>query len=60
MKFVSTNYGATPGALAAIHDAGQSPDEFLRRHFAHDWGDLCEVDRRANEEALVSGARLLS
>jgi hypothetical protein len=51
---------ATPGALAALLDAGQSPAEFLARHQAGDWGDLCPDDRRLNNQALRQGTRLLS
>jgi hypothetical protein len=51
---------ATPGALAALVASGQAPAEFLARHQAGDWGDLCPEDRRANEQALRQGARLLS
>ena len=25
-----------------------------------DWGDLCEEDKRSNDEALVDGSRILS
>lgn len=55
-----TNFVATPGALAAIFDAGQTPDEFLRRHLAGDWGCVSDADKKANDDALSSGARLLS
>jgi hypothetical protein len=51
---------STPGALDAFSRNGQSPLELLRRHVAKDWGDLCEEDRQANEQALVDGSRLLS
>lgn len=51
---------ATPDALAALADSGQSPAEFLQRHAAQDWGELCEEDRRLNDLALVEGDRLLS
>ena len=51
---------ATPGALAALDAAGQSPMEFLIRHARGDWGEVCAGDRQANDEALVSGDRLLS
>ena len=30
------------------------------RHAKGDWGELCENDRLANEEALDSGGRILS
>ena len=29
----------TPAAVRAIADAGQTPDFFLRKHVAGDWGD---------------------
>ena len=32
----------------------------LLRHAEGDWGDVCDEDRRANEEALVRGYRLFS
>ena len=53
---------ATPGALEALAESGQSAAEFLSRHAATDWGsDLCEEDRRLNDEALVGdGSRILS
>lgn len=51
---------ATPGALAALQESGQSPAFFLDRHVQGDWGDLDVADKRVNEEALVSGERLLS
>ena len=51
---------ATRGALAALESAGQSPLEFLLRHSAGDWGEICPEDRLANDEALKNGTRLLS
>lgn len=50
----------TPGALDALREAGQSPWEFLRRHQAGDWGELCEEDKEENELSLREGFRLLS
>lgn len=32
----------------------------LRRHSQGDWGDVCAEDRRANDDGLVGGDRLLS
>ena len=32
----------------------------LKRHLAGDWGELCDEDRVANEEALQNGERLFS
>ena len=51
---------ATPAALAALQEAGQTPDSFLHRHRSGDWGIVSPDDQRANDEALQSGARLLS
>ena len=51
---------ATPGALAALEKAGQTPMEFLSRHVRGDWGDLDECDRQENVSSLKYGFRLLS
>ena len=51
---------ATPGALEALSQAGQSPKEFLDRHARGDWGTVCGEDAEANDNALVDGERLLS
>jgi len=51
---------ATPTAIRALEEAGQTPAEFLRRHHVGQWGDLDTEDRQANEDALRTGARLLS
>ena len=60
MNFQLGQIVATPAALKAIEDAGQAPDFFLDKHAAGDWGEVDAGDRRANEDALVSGDRLLS
>ena len=51
---------ATPGALKALEEAGQTPLEFLARHWAGDWGELSDFDVQENELALEEGFRLLS
>ncbi len=51
---------ATPGALAALAKAGQTPLEFLARHVRGDWGELTEEDRKENQLSLERGFRLLS
>jgi hypothetical protein len=51
---------ATPGALGALQNAGQSPREFLDRHASGDWGDLSEGDRQLNDEAVKDGSRIFS
>lgn len=51
---------ATPGALALLELANQSPLEFLSRHLRGDWGDLCQDDKTENELSLKCGFRLMS
>lgn len=51
---------ATPGALAALEEAGQSPADFLSRHVAGDWGEIDREDKGLNEQALKEGARIFS
>ena len=59
-KFNLGKLVATPGAIEALADAKQSPMEFVARHIKGDWGDVCDEDRQANEDALRHGERLLS
>jgi hypothetical protein len=51
---------ATPGALGALEQAGESPGTFVKRHVTGDWGELDEHDRQENEVSVVNGFRLLS
>lgn len=48
----------TPGAAEAF-----SPSEVmaaLADHLAGGWGDICPEDKQTNEDALETGARLMS
>ena len=60
MKFTLGQLVATPGALQALQEAGQSPAFFLDKHVQGDWGEVCDEDKRLNDQALVDGSRLLS
>jgi hypothetical protein len=60
MKFSLGQVVATPGALEALADAGQTPEFFLEMHVAGNWGDVDSEDKTANDHALVDGGRLLS
>jgi hypothetical protein len=59
-KFSLGQVVATPGAIEALKDAGQGAAGFLNRHLRGDWGDACEEDRQANDQALIDGSRILS
>ena len=58
--FLLGETSTTPGALAALEEAGTSPQSLLKRHQAGDWGNLDDHDQRMNAEALRDGERLLS
>jgi hypothetical protein len=60
MRFALGQIVATPGALRALEEAGQSPSEFLRRHADGDWGTVCQDDKAANDAALKDGSRIIS
>lgn len=49
---------ATAGLLARVSMAEIA--EGIARHQRGDWGSLSRADKRANEEALANGSRLLS
>ncbi len=51
---------ATPGAIAALAEAGVHPAELLNRHVRGDWGDLCPEDKGLNDRAAREGGRLFS
>ena len=59
-KFELGQVVATPGALDALEQSGQSPSEFLKRHLQLEQGDLCAEDHELNEAALKDGSRILS
>jgi hypothetical protein len=50
----------TLGAQEVLLRYQINPFDLLKRHVMGDWGDLCAEDVEANEEALTSGARLMS
>ena len=59
-RFALGRVVATPGALEALRQAGQSSYELLRRHVSGDWGDVPEEDARENEVSVERGFRILS
>jgi len=59
-KFPLGQILATPGAIEALEESGQTINEFLDRHVQGDWGELCQEDWDENEYSLQEGFRLLS
>ena len=59
-KFPLGQLLATPGALKALEESGQSPGFFLAKHASGDWGEVDDEDKQANDQALVDGSRILS
>jgi hypothetical protein len=51
---------ATPAALEVLQAAQQAPAEFLQRHANGDLGQVDEHDAKANAQALLDEARILS
>jgi hypothetical protein len=50
----------TPGALEALQRHGVAPETLLDRHSRGDWGDIDPEDEGLNDQALLTGERLLS
>lgn len=57
-KFPFGQVVATRGALATLTQ--EDVESALKKHAAGEWGELCDEDRQANDDALKHGARLLS
>jgi hypothetical protein len=46
--------------MEALSDSGQTAREFLARHQAGDWGEVCGDDAEENELSVKEGHRILS
>jgi len=51
---------ATPGALEALGRNQTTGIEYLQRHVQGDWGEVCDDDKEANNQAIIDGSRILS
>lgn len=60
IKFPLGQVVATPGALEALEESSQLPQDFLSRHQSGDWGQVDGDDSAANDLALKEGSRILS
>ena len=59
-KFSLGQIAATPGAIEAMEESGQTPAFFLDQHVSGNWGIVGEEDWKLNDEALKGGSRILS
>lgn len=50
----------THGAIEALEESNQLPNEFLAKHQSGDWGVIGKEDSEENEFSLRNGFRLLS
>ena len=51
---------ATPGALDLLDETGTDGFVLMHRHQNGDWGVVPPEDAESNEDALVTGCRILS
>lgn len=50
----------TQGAIEALEEAGQSPQDFISRHARLEQGELCNDDQRENEFSVDKPLRIFS
>ena len=50
----------TQGAIEALEDAGQQPQEFINRHAQLEQGELCDDDHRENIYSVDKPLRIFS
>jgi hypothetical protein len=53
-------YNKVADAIPDTKDFQREMQGILARHINGDWGDVCEHDAKVNEDAVKSGARILS
>jgi hypothetical protein len=51
-KFELGQIVATPGALAALKESNETALPFLLKHQSGDWGEICDDDKKLNNEAI--------
>jgi hypothetical protein len=59
-KFTLGQIVATPAAIEAMGDSGQTPEFFLDQHSSGNWGEVDAEDWQLNDLALKDGSRILS
>jgi hypothetical protein len=59
-KFDPGRIVATPGAIRFCEENQINIISLVRRHLHGDWGQMCNSDKKANEQALIDGSRIFS
>ncbi|TAE87545.1 MAG: hypothetical protein EAZ82_07690 [Verrucomicrobia bacterium] len=59
-KFEIGKTYATPAVTQWAGEQGIDLTKLMWRHHCGEWGDLCDDDKSANDEALETGDRILS
>jgi hypothetical protein len=50
----------TPGAIEALEESGETPQEFINRHARLEQGDLCDEDHAENLFSVDKALRIFS
>lgn len=51
---------ATPAALELLERLDKNVLDYVSKHVRGNWGDVCDEDAEANEQALADGSRIFS
>ncbi|MCC9602862.1 hypothetical protein LOC67_20115 [Stieleria sp. JC731] len=51
---------STPGALELLEKHNLNALHFIQKHVTGSFGEICDEDREANNEAIWNGERILS
>jgi hypothetical protein len=51
---------ATPGAIDALEDAGESAQDFINRHARLEQGEICDEDYKENLFSIDKSLRIFS
>lgn len=65
MSVIAVNPRFNPGRLMITRNAKDTlphseVNAAIQRHLHGDWGELCDLEQQANEDALKNGGRLMS
>ena len=60
LRFPLGNLYMTRGTQAYLYGLKLDALDVIARHATGDWGDVCDEDKRANEQAVRHGGRVLS